>query len=121
MPDRDSLISRIQSIFLGASGLDAESVLNLASIFTFDGTPEELKMTLSKIPDHMIQHLDSKFNMMVEYSELTTVAKLFRLEWNKRSGNLEEDYILKNHPDGIKITYKSRLPIIGFESATHSV
>ena len=101
--------------------MDAESVLNLASIFTFDGTPEELKMALSKVPDHMIQHLNDKFHLMVDSPELVTIAKLFRLEWNKRSGNLVGDYSLKSHPDGIKISYKSKLPILGFDSATNGV
>lgn len=112
----NNTIAIIQSVFLGAPSLDAELVLKLASIFTYDGSASDLKSKIRDIPEAMIAHLDSKYHDLCKSSDLLTVARLFRLEHEYRKGNLKEDYKIESKLGGYKISYKALSPIIGFSN-----
>lgn len=114
MASSENITKAIQSVFLGAPKLEAEIVLKLVSIFTYDGESATLKATIRDIPDEMVYFLDSKFNDFAQVEDLVTVGKLFRLESNYRSGNLIQDYTLTNGSGGIRVKYKAKTPIIGF-------
>ena len=116
MASTENITKAIQAVFKNVPKLEADLVLKLVAVFTFDGKADDLKSILREIPDEMINHLDSQFNELVSVQDLVTVGKLFRLEANFRSGNLTQDYSLTDGKGGVRVAYKAKSPIMGMDS-----